>query len=240
MLVGGKMEKKKSKYLCNLCTEDHLTHLCPRLAEAQKLLVQQQPVVLMNPFPHGKNMAQASTSSSMEGGSQGPPAPTNNNLTTNIYMMNVEANIATRARDYRMSESVEKGKEATNPPTPLQIEKAVGEMMTHIPKGVFKKASHNPNVRATQNYSIVEDLAQTPCAMSSLEVLQSFPSQRKSLLSALGSTETCNLGAIIFYPTDLKPRLPYHVVFQIVVAYTMKYFTGTFSVQWLMRVPRLA
>jgi hypothetical protein len=61
--------------------------------------------------------------------------------------------------------------------------------------------------------------------MSSLEVLQSFPSQRKSLLSALGSTKTCNLGEIIFYPTNLKPHLPYHIVFQIVVAYTMKYFT---------------
>jgi hypothetical protein len=94
-------------------------------------------------------MAQASTSSSMEGGSQGPPATTSNNPTTNIYMMNVEANIATRARDYRMSESVEKGKEATNPPTPLQIEKMAGETMTHIPKGAFKKASHNPNARAS-------------------------------------------------------------------------------------------
>jgi hypothetical protein len=71
----------------------------------------------------------------------------------------------------------------------------------------------------------VEDLAQTPCTMSSLEVLQSFPSQRKALLSALGSTETCNLGVIILDPTDLKPHLPYHIAFQIVVAYTMKYFT---------------
>jgi hypothetical protein len=62
-------------------------------------------------------MAQASTSTSVIGGSQGPPAPTN--LAANIYMMNVEDNIATRARDYRMSESVEKGKEATNPPNPL-------------------------------------------------------------------------------------------------------------------------
>jgi hypothetical protein len=61
--------------------------------------------------------------------------------------------------------------------------------------------------------------------MSSLEVLLSFPSQRKALLSALGLVETCNLGAIIFYPTDLKPHLPYHVAFQIVVAYTTKYFT---------------
>jgi hypothetical protein len=58
-------------------------------------------------------MAQASTSSSMEGGSQGPPVTTNNNSTVNIYMMNVEANIETKAQDYRMSESIEKGKEAT-------------------------------------------------------------------------------------------------------------------------------
>jgi hypothetical protein len=72
--VGGeKKEKRKSKYTCNLFTEDHPTHLCPQLAEAQKLLAQQHPVVLMNPFPHWKNMAQDSTSSSAEGGNQGPP-----------------------------------------------------------------------------------------------------------------------------------------------------------------------
>ena len=97
--------------------------------------------------------------------------------------------------------------------------------MTHIPKGAFKKASHNPNARATQNYSVVEDLSQTPYAMSSLEVLQSFPSQRKALLTALGSTETCNPSTIILDTTDLKPRLPYHVAFHIVVAYPTKFFT---------------
>jgi hypothetical protein len=156
--------------------EDHPTHLCPRLAKVQKLLAQPQPVVLMNRFPQGKSMAQASTSTGVVGGSQGPPVPTNNNLVTNIYMMDVKDNIMTRARDYRMPESVEKGKKATNPLTPLQIDKATSEMMTCIPKGVFKKDSHNPNARATQNYSVVEDLAQTPCAMSSLEVLKSFPS----------------------------------------------------------------
>jgi hypothetical protein len=94
--------------------------------------------------------------------------------------------------------------------------------MTHIPKGAFKKDSHNLNARAAQNYSIVEDLAQTPCAMSALEVLQSFPSQRKALLSALGATKTTNSGMIIFDPTDYKPRLPHHVAFQIVVVYAMK------------------
>jgi hypothetical protein len=116
----------------------------------------------------------------------------------------------------------EKGKEAENPSVPLQIERTMGETMTCIPKGAFKKASHNPNARATQNYSVVEDLSQTPCAMSALEVLQSFPSQRKALLAALGSTETCNLGTITLDTTDLKPRLPYHVAFQIVVAHPTK------------------
>jgi hypothetical protein len=101
----------------------------------------------------------------------------------------------------------------------------LGETMTHIPKGAFKKSSHNPNARAAHNYSVVEDLSKTPCAMSTLEVLQSCPSQRKSLLTTLGSTETCSPGTIMLDTTDLKPHLPYHVAFQIVVAYPMKTFT---------------
>jgi len=124
-----------------------------------------------------------------------------------------------------MLESAEKGKEAKNPPVPLPNEKTMGETRTHIHKGAFKKYSHNPNSRVAQNYSVVEVLAQTPCAMYSLEVLQICPSQGKALLSALGSAETCKLEEIILDPTDLKPHLPYHVAFQIVVAYTMKYFT---------------
>jgi hypothetical protein len=80
-------------------------------------LVQQQPVVVTNPFPHGKNMTQAS--SSVDGGSQGPPASSSNPSATNIYMMKGDAFIATRAHDYGIMESIEKGKEAVNPPVPL-------------------------------------------------------------------------------------------------------------------------
>jgi hypothetical protein len=218
--------------------EDHPTHQCPRLAEAQKLLSQQQPVVLTNPFQHGKNLTQASTST--EGGSQGPPPSSSNPSSVNVYMMKGDAYISTRAHDYGNPSTSEKGKEAEIPSLPLQIEKTLGETMTCIPKGAFKKASHNPNARATQNYSVVEDLSQTPCAMSALEVLQSCPSQRKALLATLGSVETCNPGTIMLDTTDLKPRLPYHVAFQIVVAYTMKNFTRNIFARWLMRVPRHA
>jgi hypothetical protein len=60
--------------------------------------------------------------------------------------------------------------------------------------------------------------------MTTLEVLQSFLSQRKALLYALGVEETSNLGAIVFDPIDLKPCIPHHITFQIVLAYTTKYF----------------
>jgi hypothetical protein len=67
--------------------------------------------------------------------------------------------ITTRTHDYRMEKTSQKGKEVENPSLPLQIEKTLGETMTHIPKGVFKKDSHNPNARAAQNYSVLEDLS---------------------------------------------------------------------------------
>ena len=128
--------------------EDHPTHQCPQLVEAQKLLAQQKPTVLMNPFSHGKNLTQAS--SSAEGGSQVPPPSSSNPLSVNVYMMKGSVDITTRTRNYRVPNTYEKGKEVENPSLPLQIENTLGETMTRINKGAFKKASHNPNAKATQ------------------------------------------------------------------------------------------
>ena len=86
------------------------------------------------------------------------------------------------------------------------------------PKASIKRATHNPNARAAQNYNVVEDLAQAPCAMSVLEVLQSFPVQRSMLLFALGVQDLGSLNEISF-STQGKPRLPPHVPIQIHVAY---------------------
>jgi hypothetical protein len=203
--------------------EDHPTHLCPRLANAQKFVAQQQPTLLTNPFQHGQNLTQASART--EGGSQGPSPSLNNPTSMNVYMVKGDAFISTRENDYSKPNTPEKGNEVKLPSLPLQIEKTLGETMTRIPKGAFKKSSHNPNARVAQNYSVVEDLSQTPCAMFALQVLQSFPSQRKALLTTLGSTKTCNLSTIMLDTTDLKPRMPYHIVFHIVVSYPMKIFT---------------
>jgi hypothetical protein len=174
-------------------------------------MTQQQPAMLTNPFHHGKNLTQASTS--VKGGSQGPSTSLNSHASVNVYMMKGDAFISTREHDYSKLSTSEKGKEVELPSLPLQIEKTLGETMTCIPKGTFKKDSHNPNARAAQNYSVVEDFSQILCVMSTLEVLQSCSSQRKTLLTTLGSTETCNPGTIMLDTIKLKPRLPYHIVF---------------------------
>jgi hypothetical protein len=109
-------------------------------------LAQQQPAVLTNTFPHGKNLTQAS--SSAEGGSQGPPPSMSNPSSANVYMMKGSIDIMTRTCDYGMPNTSEKGKEEENPYFPLHIENTLGEIMTCIAKGAFKKASHNPNARA--------------------------------------------------------------------------------------------
>ena len=82
--------------------------------------------------------------------------------------------------------------------------------MPKIPKGVFNKTFQNPNSRATSNYSVVEDLSQTPCAMSALEVLQICPAQWDALLAALGSMDSLILMEKFNF-SDVKILLPYHV-----------------------------
>lgn len=57
------------------------------------------------------------------------------------------------------------------------------------PKGVIRKSSFNPHARAAQNYNIVEDLAQSPSTMSSLQVMQTCPAHRKLILSPIGTID---------------------------------------------------
>ena len=75
---------------------------------------------------------------------------------------------------------------------PLTFEKSTIEAPSHPSKGELWHTTHNLNARAAQHYNIVEDLAQALRAMSTLEVLQSFPPQRKSLLTAIGAINSAD------------------------------------------------
>lgn len=92
----------------------------------------------------------------------------------------IPVHVSTRAKDYPSHAGKEPEVPSSAPPSssgPLHIERPSAETIPRPPpKGVLRRSSYNPNARAAQHYSIVEDLAQAPSAMSALEVLQSCPS----------------------------------------------------------------
>ena len=99
---------------------------------------------------------------------------------------------------------------------PLTFEKTTFEAPSRPSKGTLRR-THNLNARDAQHYSIIEDLAQAPCAMSALEVLQSCPSQRKALLQAIGVVDSANISLLYFDPENSEPHLPHSIVLQISV-----------------------
>ena len=88
-------------------------------------------------------------------------------------MVSYSTLLQTRNTNYE-TEVPEKGKSTGETSNPITIKKPAGPM-PKLMKGIFKKEFHNPNSRAASNYFVVEYLSQTPCAMSTLEVLQSCP-----------------------------------------------------------------
>jgi hypothetical protein len=70
MLVG-ETQRRESRSICVTFAWRTIRLTCALDLWRPRSYWQQQPVVLTNPFPHGKNMTQAS--SSVDGGSQGPP-----------------------------------------------------------------------------------------------------------------------------------------------------------------------
>ena len=93
----------KVKFPCKLCGDSHLTHLCPKITEAKRLLDQpnaaQQTTVLSNPFPHPNQqmVVNVGYQNPPQGGNH--PAPTQGASSSHpdptIYMMEADVNIQT-------------------------------------------------------------------------------------------------------------------------------------------------
>ena len=79
----------------------------------------------------------------------------------------------------------------------------------------IRRVPNNATTRAAISYNIVDDLAQTPTAMSALEVLKTFPMQRKSLLDALGDVDPSESKLITFDTENGEPWMPSTIAFQI-------------------------
>jgi len=93
-----------------------------------------------------------------------------------------DALISTRNNDYGNPQPL--NNKATDQPSsstttsPEVVPPIIPELIIKLPKGVEHKSTFNPCARAAHNYNIVEDLAQSPSAMSTLEVLQNCPSKK--------------------------------------------------------------
>jgi hypothetical protein len=171
-----------------------------------------QPTVLTQPFPQQQSMVAQIPS---PGGSSSHPNDEASS-SAHIYMFN-GINLTTRSKTYDTPGNPEKGKDtnstgtlldpspssvslpSVNPPyRPLQIEKPAFNSILHPPKRTIRKATINPSSRVAQNYNIIEDLAQAPCAMFVLEVLQHYPSQRRTLLATIGVVDPESSNHIMF------------------------------------------
>jgi hypothetical protein len=141
----GKRERRKVKFPCKFFTDDHLTRLCPKLAEVTRLLSLPH-VVLMNPFPHNQHMASISSNAeNAASGSQNPRLQYGNRLCIN--MVDVKVNVSTLSQDYR-SKQDNIGLESPPPPLEMTLHIEKLDLPPRISKGVIKRSTHNPNARA--------------------------------------------------------------------------------------------
>ena len=134
----------------------------------------------------------------------------------NIFGLDHEVNIQTRAHFYDTSPSVS-DPSGSKPNGSLTIEKPTIDIVPQPLKWVLRKSNHNPNVKEAQIYIMLEYLAQSPCAMSALEILQSFPTQIKALLSSIAIVDQNDTSSITFDLDQLTSRIPSHVSFHIKV-----------------------
>jgi hypothetical protein len=231
----------KTIHPCALCGEfSHYTHHCPQIADfkwlkdsgslphtpaqtapqqaPQQYVQQPLPAVLQNPIPHqGVINTQQDT--------QHPPPqvgqyhnPNNPAEQTILLTSEEEILLQTRNRQYQTPAESTPISPETNPTStglPLVIPRPSAEPPLRIPRIPLRRNVHNPQARAAHNYSLVDDLAQSLAAMSVLEVLQTCPTQRKSLLSALGAVDPADTRLITFDLDSYEPRLPALVAIQI-------------------------
>ena len=148
-----------------------MTKDCTRLPNVLNYIKQgqpsSQPVVHPNPFPSPQQMfAQDHV----------PPSGGASSSSTTILMTDTIIGLSMRAKNYEKSEGHPTKNDTpstSQPDLSPTLEKPTFELPSHPSKEIVHQTMHNFNTWATQHYTIVEDLSQAPCAMSTLEVLQS-------------------------------------------------------------------
>ena len=67
---------------------------------------------------------------------------------------------------------------------------------------------HNPHAQASHNKNVVEEIAQAPCAISAMEVLQYCPVQRNILMYSTRVVDPSNATSITLDLDQSTCRIP--------------------------------
>jgi hypothetical protein len=201
----------------------------------QQYVQQPPPAVLQNPIPHqGVMNTQQDMQPTLP---QIGQYPNLGNPVDRTILLTSEEEVLLQTRSRQYNATPESSPTTSDAPPvitgpPLMIPHPNTDPPLRIPRIPLCRNVHNPQARAAHNYSLVDDLAQSPAAMSVLEVLQTCPTQRKSLLSTLGAVDPADTRLITFDLDSGEPRLPALIAFQIPV----KIRTLQFTTASLMRV----
>ena len=139
-------------------------------------------------------------------------------------MADKEMFIQTWNRSYDTPPDIGTSGASTSAPTaPLTIPKIPLEPLPKMVKGPSRRACNYSKV--AHNYNIVDDLAQSPISMSTLEVLQSCPKQPKTLLSTLGVVDPTDMRMMAFDLDKATASFPPWFPFRYQYRYIISLFT---------------
>lgn len=191
--------RKPPHYPCFICNEDHFMRYFPHRSEVAKLLKNSNTLAMLtDPFLSPERHMVA----------------TDNASTSQVLMLSIvnkknNVLVSTRNKYYGNPSSL--NNQATDQPSsstmtsPEVVPPIIPKLTIKPPKKVVHNSTFNPHARAAQNYNIVEDLAQSPSSMSTLEVLQHCPSQKQALLSAIGGIDPTDSNIVVFNHTGYTP-----------------------------------
>ena len=170
------------------------------------------PMVLQNPLPF-QGLVATAHSPQPNPNAPGAPPTAETGVHHLLAMTTEEVNLQTRRNQYRANT------EPTN--TSMASTSKIANAPLQLPPfpcPPIRRIANNATARAAVNYSIVDDLAQTPTTMSSLEVLKTCPTQWKALLATLGVVDPSDSKLITFDTENGEPRMPSTIAFQIPVS----------------------
>ena len=180
-----------------------------------------QYVLLMQPFLQQYHRMVSTVLVPLPGGDQSKSPQEGNYPNANVFMCDHEVNIKRRYHYYDVPPSTLDQSES-HPSGSLTIEKPTIDIVPHPPKGDLCGTMHNPNARATHNINVVEEIAQSSCSTSAMELLGYCTTQIKELLSSTRVVDSSDTTLITLELDQSTYRIPSKVAFQNKATYHAK------------------